>query len=334
MTVCDVHPRRAQRWRDAEEDRARQRDYEREREHEGIERRLLESRHSGGRRCHECTDAPGGEPEAHDRRDERQDDAFGEELAGDAGAAGTERDADGQLAGASGASRQQQVGDVAAGDEQHQADRAQQDEQTLRVVADQVLEGRSDREVELQGIAREGDAQAKRVGAQLAERLFDGGIGFQPAGDQQIVLVVHRLPLGSECNRYPQLHAVGCVVELRRHHADDIVGTLVQRDLPADNRRVGPKAARPQPMAEHDDLFAARLILFPGEDATERRRQVEDLEEAGSHTSADNPFGVAAIGKIEARILLRGDGAERGDRFDPVGVVAGRAGVTTAARAS
>src|ERR1700752_257382 len=86
-------------------------------------------------------------------------------------------------------------------------------------------------------------------------------------------------------------------------------------------------------MAEDDDLFAARLILSTGEDTTQRRRQAEDLKEAGSDAPADYPLGVATIGKIEARILLRGDGAERGDWFDAVGVVAGRAGATTAARA-
>ena len=59
---------------------------------------------------------------------EREQHAFGEQLADDAAAAGADGGADGDLARAAGGARQQQVGDVGAGDQQHAADRAQQDE--------------------------------------------------------------------------------------------------------------------------------------------------------------------------------------------------------------
>ena len=111
--------------------------------------------------------------DADDGGDEREHDAFGEQLADDPAAAGAERCTNGELAGARGAARQQQVGDVAARDEQHEADGAEQREHPPRVVADEIVECRHG-DVKSSSAASRGKchAQSLRIRAQLAERLF------------------------------------------------------------------------------------------------------------------------------------------------------------------
>ena len=64
-----------------------------------------------------------------DAAGERQQHAFGQQLADDAAAAGADRGADRDLALPAGGADQQQVGDVGAGDQQHEADRAEQHQQ-------------------------------------------------------------------------------------------------------------------------------------------------------------------------------------------------------------
>ena len=301
-----------------------QRDHQREEQHRGIERRLLEPGHAGRCGGHERLDAPRREADADDGRDEREDDAFGEELPGDPRPARAEGGADGELAGARGAACQQQVGDVAAGDEEHEADRAEKREHAARVVADEIVEHGDRREVELGRLAREGAAETLGVGAQLAERLFVGRPGLQPRVDLQVVLVVHRLALGRERDRHPELFAVGGVVERRRHDADDVVGASVERDAAPDRRRIAAEPPRPEAVAEHGDLFASGLILLLREHAAVRRRQIEDAEVAGRDPAADQPLGVVAVRQVEARELLGSDGAERADWLDAVDEVARR----------
>ena len=138
------------------------------------------------------------------------------------------------------------------------------------------------------------------------------------------MLVVHRAPLRRERDRHPQLFAVGGVVEARRHHADDVVGPLVERDLTADHGRIAGEAIAPQPVAENDDLLAPGPVFLGREDAAAFRRHVEDAEEAGGHTRADDALGIAVAGHVEARELHRRRRRECLHRLDAVDEVAGR----------
>ena len=65
------------------------------------------------------------EQQAQEASGDGEQDTFGEQLADDAGAAGSQGGADGKLALAACGAHQQQIGHVGAGDQQHQADRAQ-----------------------------------------------------------------------------------------------------------------------------------------------------------------------------------------------------------------
>jgi hypothetical protein len=82
------------------------------------------------------------EDEAEDAAGDGEDDAFGEELADDAGAAGAHGGTDGEFTLAAGGPDEQEIGDVGAGDEQDEADGSEQDkERGARVGDDGVAQG-------------------------------------------------------------------------------------------------------------------------------------------------------------------------------------------------
>ena len=94
-----------------------------------------------------------------------------------------------------------------------------------------------DCEVQLSRLARERDAQPLGVGVELPQCQFFGRPRREPGVDLQVVLVVHRFAGGGEGNGHPQLFTAGRVVELGRHHADDVVGAAVERELASDRPR-------------------------------------------------------------------------------------------------
>ena len=191
------------------------------------------------------------------------------------------------------------------------------------IVADEIVEHRRDREVQLGILPRKCHAQPRSRRAQLAERLFLGRLWLQSSIDLQVVLVVHRFALGRERDRHPEFFAIRRVVERRRHHADDVVGPFVERDLTAHDCRIATESPCPKSVAQHDDLFTPGLILLLREDAAVHGRKVEYVEVTGRDPAADHPLGIARVRQVEARELLGGNGAERADRLDPVDEVAG-----------
>ena len=150
-----IGARRPDRGGEAEENGARQRDEQREPQHDRVERRLLEARHAIRRSRDEGLDAPGGEREPRGGGDQREDEALGQELPDHPAAAGAERGANRHLPGPRGPAREQQVGDVAARDQQDEADRPEQDEEPLPVVADELLHHRDDGKAQLRIVLRE-----------------------------------------------------------------------------------------------------------------------------------------------------------------------------------
>ena len=158
---------------------------------------------------------------------------------------------------------------------------------------------------------------------ELPERQFFGRPRLEPGVDLQVVLVVHRFAGGGEGDGHPQLFTVGRVVELGGHHADDVVGAAVERELASDRRAIAAEPSCPKAVAQHDDLFTPRLILLLREDAAMHGRKVEHVEVPSRDPAADHPFGIAGVRQVEARELLGGNGAERADRLDPVDEVAG-----------
>jgi hypothetical protein len=234
---------------------------------------------------------------------------------------GAERGPHGDFAPAGRAAGQEQVGDVAAGDEQHDADRGQEHEQPRAVVADELIAERYDHERQIDRIARELAAHAHRDRVQLGERLLARCAGPQPSVDVQEVLVVHRPLRRREGDRHPQLVAVGGEIERRGHDADDRVGRAVHAYCLPDDLRARAEAARPEPVAEDDDGFAAGTIFGGREGTADLRRGAEDIEVIGGDAGADNPLGRHAVRQVEARVLLGGQAREgpcRGGRVDIV----------------
>src|SRR5207248_3156399 len=93
----DRHPGGAQRWHDAEDQRADRRDAEREEKHRNAHTDFGEPRNSFGRERKQCASAPRRESKADDARDDAEDDAFGDQLRNDACAPRAECAADGNL---------------------------------------------------------------------------------------------------------------------------------------------------------------------------------------------------------------------------------------------
>src|SRR5262245_28112466 len=102
------------------------------------------------------------------------------------------------------------------------------------------------------------------------------------------------------------------------HDADDFVLPAVQPNRFAHDRRIAREATGPEPMAQHDDLLASRLILVRREDAPVYRCGREHVEEAGRRARADDALGVLGVGEVEARVLDCRDLSERADRLDAI----------------
>ena len=88
-------------------------------------------------------------------------------------------------------------------------------------------------------------------------------------------------------------------------------GLLVQRDLAADDRRIGPESPAPEPIAQKHDLMPAFDFLLPREVAAERRLDADNVEEPGSHENAAQPLGLGAAADVDGRGFDGGHGGER-----------------------
>ncbi len=168
------------------------------------------------------------EHEAEDAAGDGKHHAFGEQLADDAGAAGTHGGADGEFALAAGGAHEQEIGDVGAGDEQHEADRAEKDQQRLaRAGNDGVAQRLHAEAVFGSHVVRV--AAAVLVGGQfeLGIGLGKGHAGFQPAGGQEVVAVIGAVGIDLEGN--PDI-GFGVGDEGFSQDADDGVGLIAQRE--------------------------------------------------------------------------------------------------------
>ena len=123
----DVGLRHVQRRREAEDDAGAEADRREESKHPRVEGELDPIRLADVRdRRVEQADADDRQPEAEHAADDRQQQAFDQQLPHDAPTGRSQRDADRDFARAVGRSREEQVGDVCARDQQHEADRAHQ----------------------------------------------------------------------------------------------------------------------------------------------------------------------------------------------------------------
>jgi hypothetical protein len=95
--------------------------------------------------------------------------------------------------------------------------------------------------------------------------------------------------------------------EVARHHGDHEPRTAVQRDRPADDRRIAAEPARPQPVAEHD---GGRIRAAAVKRVAEERTRAEHVEERGRHAGSLDRLGLAGAGERVADVRQRGGALE------------------------
>jgi hypothetical protein len=179
-----------------------------------------------------------------------------------------ERGAGRELALSYRSAHQQKIGYVGAGNEKNEADRAEQNEQGLTGFANHRFLQR-DRAEAIQRAASARVLAAELIGDefQLCIGLFEGHAGLETRRHQE---VVGHAPRGEiELEGKPDIaNRIGD--EAFADDADDEVRQAVDLDRPPDN--IGPptEAALPQPIAEHDDASAVRLV-FRGRERCVRR---------------------------------------------------------------
>ncbi len=316
-----VHLRRVERGGEAEEDAREKSGDHREREDAGVDARRLQSRHSGGGGGHEHAAADLREGGSGECSEAAEEDALREELAHEAAAAGSEGRPHRELPLAGRPAPEQEVGHVGAGDEEDEGHRAQQHGQPLPVIAHHVVEegrgGGPPIGVLERVVTHEVADDRVQVGAGLRGR----DAGPEPSEEAQVVLVVHRAPLGGKGDGHPELLARRDEVEGFRHHADHLAGDARQPDLPSDHRRVRAEPAREEAVAEHDHAVVAGRVLLGGEEAAPRGRKPEERKVVVGHRRAEQPLGHVAVGEIERRVVDRGERRVRLLPFPDVQVV-------------
>ena len=278
--------------------------------HRGIRRQLraeerLQRRERADRERH-----------AEDPGDEGKDQALGEELPDDAGAAGAERLPDRDLLLARGQPSEKQRRHVGARDEQHEGDRAEQRVERRLEAGDQARDVRL-RQAGVLGVEPRGEpllvAAADR--RQLGRGLFQRDVGFQ-ARDRPGVAgadldLRRRQAAGLEHARREHLHLRVGRAHPRRRDADDLPRHAVQRDRAADEIRAAAEPRLPQLVADDADRRAVRHVLLRREVAAERRTDAERRQERVAHAQAVQLFGIAVAGEREAVERRDADRRER-----------------------
>jgi len=216
--------------------------------------------------------------QAGEAADERDDDAFGQQLLRHAAAAGADGAPNRQLLGTCGRAREQQRRHVRARDQRHERHGAEQHQQRRPDVADQrVAERPQVREVVcVLGWIRL--RQPRADDAELLARLLRRGIVAQPAEDLEEVRGAQRAVVVVERKRYDDVRLQG-PPEPRGHHSDDLERVAVELDRAADHGRIGAEAPAPKRVGQKHHPVPPANLFFGAEVAAERRRQPDDPEE-------------------------------------------------------
>src|SRR5215831_19536017 len=102
------------------------------------------ARQGVGKKLNGDASAGSGKQQAEKPPSEREQNAFGQQLADHPGLSGAERSTNCKLAGPASSSNEQQVGDICAGDEENEAHRGEKDEKEWPNIADDIVFQRVD----------------------------------------------------------------------------------------------------------------------------------------------------------------------------------------------
>ena len=275
-----------------------------------------EPRHARGSQRADAAQSERGDRQPERPADDRQQQAFGEQLPDDSPVRGAERGPHRHLLAPPDRARQQQVGDVRAGDQQHEADGRHQHDQRSPHVADHLLAQRHDaeREAAVRRIdVRMTGAKARRQRGHLRLRLLERRAGPELRHDVVVLAAADLRRVGSERQRQQHLR-IGddaergqrllAQRERRLQHAHDLCRLAVEHDRPADHGRVAAEAALPGAVAENRHGRRRLRVLFRREQPAERGADAEHRQQVRGDPDGADTLGRAVAGQV-------GVGAER-----------------------
>jgi len=277
-----------------------------------------EERNADGVEMREQARASESEKQAESGAEEREDEAFGEHLANEAGFAGTESGADGDFFLARGGTGEEEVRKIGTDNKHDDADGAGENEKSgAKASADVCGEEREagDKIIALGMLA--GDLFAEDGGFGL--RGLDGGAGIQAADDGESVAPT--VGFFTERKGRVKIDAAsgsedGAEVERGGENADYGDGGVIESERTANDGGIGGEAALPKSVAEEDGFGAVPLALFGCEEAAELRLDAEKREEILGDGDSGEPLGLAGAGEAAVADTVEGEvSGHVGERF-------------------
>ena len=231
------------------------------------------------------TEAPPREQQPAKSTGEREDQAFGQQLANERGPASAERGTNRQFALARGCPRQQEIGDVRAGDEKHEGDRAGEHERAPAECHLSVAR-RSGTTFDVHPVLKSGNicvrlAETCVISACACSTAMPGlsrptTVSDRPRGVRDCA----ENPIGSQTSTF-----------LSRNEKPDGMTPTIVKGVPCDTtgwpRMFGsPRKRRFHSRSLMTTRRAAGDVLSGCESATDRRRHAEDRERARPRSTA------------------------------------------------
>ena len=227
-----------------EENAGKQRDAEGEGEHPPIDAdggaMLADAGNIAGAEGQQAAHADEAEHQSEDPSGDGEQNAFREQLADDARAAGSHGGANGEFTLASCSADQQKIGDIGAGDEKDEAHGSDEHEKRRSHIADNGIAERLDAECFFRGRAC-WVATAELIGGNfhLGVGLGQGHSWLEAACDQEVVALI--VAVGIELEGKPDV-SLRVGIEGFSDDAEDGVGLIAEHQSPADDVRVATKA--------------------------------------------------------------------------------------------
>jgi hypothetical protein len=271
----------------------------------------VEMQRRGGIQCREDPNAPPRDRDAGGAAGEREQQALGEQLTDQPRAARANGEPHGDLPPAPRRANEEQVRDVRAGREQDEAHGGEQHEERppydrvrarcVEFTCDRAPVERSDHRIRVLLI----EDRTVPLHRFLGLRRRDAGL--EPRGD--VEAVTPRLAEHVRRQRHhgqQHVRAAGQPAESGRQHADHSVRLAIDRDRPAEHRRIGVELPLPQRIGEDRDVRGAgRDILVGQEIPAERGLDAEQRQIARAHDLVGETLRPLAAG--ERALVLHGE---------------------------
>src|SRR5262245_45372820 len=273
------HFRMLPRGRKAEDQSRQQRHQRCETERPAVYADMFGARQIGRREFDQRLYSPRRQQYAQRSAEDRQQQAFGQQLPRQPEASRAQCRAHGEFLAPRLATRERQIGHVGAGDEQDEADRAQQQPERSANIAHHFIQQRRDEDSHLVVLDR---ILAPQRGGDLIElrlRLFDGNALFQTPHHHQEVVATLSL-IFRQARRRPDFVSGG-KLKLRRRNPDDRMRFSVELDGFSDDRFLAAKAATPQTVADDGDARRPGRVIRREKKTPAFRFYAEELKEIG-----------------------------------------------------